>query len=97
VLTTNLPTPLPKLSAHASESQALPGTVGCSHDWPVALRQAGKCVVQDTVKHPGMVAQRLATEAINAGSGDNITVAVLFLQPSSGTLERIYCESRATL
>ena len=51
--------------------------------------------MQDTVKHPGMVAQRLATEAINAGSGDNITVAVLFLQPSSGTLERIYCEAPA--
>ena len=42
-----------------------------------------------------MVAQRLATEAINAGSRDNITVAVLFLQPSSGTLERIYCEAPA--
>ena len=47
------------------------------------------------MKHPGMVAQRLATEAINAGSGDNTTVAVLFLQPSSGTLERIYCEAPA--
>ena len=45
--------------------------------------------MKDTVKHPGMVAQRLATEAINAGSGDNITVAVAFLRPDWTDCEKV--------
>ena len=36
-------------------------------------------IIKDTVKHPEMVAQRLATEAMNAGSGDNITVVVIIV------------------
>jgi hypothetical protein len=41
------------------------------------------------VKEPSMCAKRLATEALTRGSGDNITVAVAFLQPVT-TLEKIY-------
>ena len=51
-------------------------------------------IVKDTVKHPGMVAQRLATEAINAGSGDNITVAVAFLRPDWTDCEMVASKER---
>mmetsp|Transcript_1029 Transcript_1029/g.2575 ORF Transcript_1029/g.2575 Transcript_1029/m.2575 type:complete len:622 (-) Transcript_1029:92-1957(-) len=50
-------------------------------------------LVHDTVKEPSMCGQRLATEALTRGSGDNITVAVAFLQPVS-TLESIYSNGR---
>ncbi|THF94781.1 hypothetical protein TEA_007169 [Camellia sinensis var. sinensis] len=43
----------------------------------------------DTVKEPGMCSKRLATEAAERGSKDNITVIVIFLHPVS-TAERIY-------
>lgn len=41
-------------------------------------------LVQDTVKHPAMCAQRLAVEALARGGGDNVAVAVVFL-PGHGT------------
>ncbi|XP_051138640.1 protein kinase and PP2C-like domain-containing protein [Andrographis paniculata] len=46
-------------------------------------------IIKDTVKEPGMCAKRLATEAIQRGSKDNITVIVVFLRPVM-TAERIY-------
>ena len=46
-------------------------------------------IIRDTVKEPGMCAKRLATEAAERGSKDNITVIVVFLRPVS-TAERIY-------
>lgn len=33
----------------------------------------------DTVKHPAMCAQRLVTEALARGSGDNVACLVAFL------------------
>ncbi|KAL5123924.1 Protein kinase and PP2C-like domain-containing protein [Glycine soja] len=46
-------------------------------------------IIKDTVKEPGMCSKRLATEAVERGSKDNITVIVVFLRPVS-TAERIY-------
>lgn len=47
------------------------------------------CIIKDTVKEPRMCSKRLATEAAERGSKDNITVIVVFLHPVS-TAERIY-------
>lgn len=57
----------------------------CSNEDAVAL-------VRDTVKHPGMCAQRLAVEALARGGGDNVAVAVIFL-PGHGTTGA--CRGRA--
>ncbi|KAH8972536.1 hypothetical protein BDL97_02G202900 [Sphagnum fallax] len=46
-------------------------------------------LVKDTVKEPSMVSKRLATESVERGSRDNITVIVVFLTPVS-TVERVY-------
>ncbi|XP_061341987.1 protein kinase and PP2C-like domain-containing protein isoform X2 [Gastrolobium bilobum] len=46
-------------------------------------------IIKNTVKEPGMCSKRLATEAVERGSKDNITVIVVFLRPVS-TAERIY-------
>ena len=46
-------------------------------------------IIKDTVKEPGMCSKRLATEAAERGSKDNITVIVVFLRAVS-TAERIY-------
>lgn len=46
-------------------------------------------IIKDTVKEAGMCSKRLATEAVERGSKDNITVVVVFLRPVS-TAERIY-------
>ena len=64
--------------------------VACDGLWDTLSNDKVVTIIQDTVKHPAMVAQRLATEAINAGSGDNISVIVVFLQPSQQTVERVY-------
>merc|ERR1712094_146120 len=36
-------------------------------------------LIRDTVKHPGMAAQRLVTEALTRGSADNVSAAVVFV------------------
>ncbi|KAI3760701.1 hypothetical protein L1987_51099 [Smallanthus sonchifolius] len=46
-------------------------------------------IIKNTVKEPGMCSKRLATEAAQRGSNDNITVIIVFLRPVS-TAERIY-------
>ncbi|XP_073223827.1 protein kinase and PP2C-like domain-containing protein isoform X2 [Cicer arietinum] len=46
-------------------------------------------IIKDTVKEPNMCSKRLATEAVERGSKDNVTVIVVFLRPVS-TAERIY-------
>lgn len=46
-------------------------------------------LITDTVKEPSMVSRRLATEAVERGSRDNITIIVAFLKPVS-TVERVY-------
>lgn len=46
-------------------------------------------IIRDTVKEPAMCSKRLATEAAERGSKDNITVIVVFLCPVS-TAERVY-------
>ena len=45
--------------------------------------------VEATVKHPAMAAKRLATEAVDRGSGDNVAVVVAYLEPVA-TLERVH-------
>ncbi|KAJ4836443.1 hypothetical protein Tsubulata_023078 [Turnera subulata] len=57
--------------------------------WDVMSNEEVVSIIQDTVKEPGMCSKRLATEAAERGSNDNITVIVIFLQPVS-TAERIY-------
>ncbi|CAL5321309.1 unnamed protein product [Camellia sinensis] len=47
------------------------------------------CIIKDIVKEPGMCSKRLATEAAERGSKDNIIVIVVFLHPVS-IAERIY-------
>ncbi|CAN1243566.1 Protein kinase and PP2C-like domain-containing protein [Linum perenne] len=46
-------------------------------------------IIRDTVQEPTMCSKRLATEAAERGSNDNITVIIVFQQPVS-TAERVY-------
>ncbi|KAL0359658.1 UNVERIFIED_CONTAM: protein kinase and PP2C-like domain-containing protein [Sesamum angustifolium] len=57
--------------------------------WDVVSNADVVSIIKDTVKEPGMCSKRLATEAAERGSKDNITVIVVFLRPVS-TAERIY-------
>ncbi|XAR48317.1 Phosphoprotein phosphatase [Bertholletia excelsa] len=57
--------------------------------WDVMSSEEIVNIIKDTVKEPGMCSKRLATEAGERGSKDNITVVVVFLRPVS-TAERIY-------
>ncbi|KAI3444283.1 hypothetical protein Pfo_000948 [Paulownia fortunei] len=57
--------------------------------WDVVTNADVVSIIKDTVKDPGMCSKRLATEAAERGSKDNITVIVVFLRPVS-TAERIY-------
>ncbi|KAL6272562.1 hypothetical protein ACE6H2_023254 [Prunus campanulata] len=57
--------------------------------WDVVSNAEVVSIIKDTVKEPGMCSKRLATEAAERGSKDNITVIVVFLRPIS-TAERIY-------
>ncbi|KAK9156587.1 hypothetical protein Scep_003161 [Stephania cephalantha] len=57
--------------------------------WDVMSNEEVVGIIKDTVKEPGMCSKRLATEAAERGSKDNITVIVVFLRPVS-TAERIY-------
>ncbi|XP_025887455.1 protein kinase and PP2C-like domain-containing protein isoform X4 [Solanum lycopersicum] len=57
--------------------------------WDVVSEKDVVNIIRDTVKEAGMCSKRLATEAAERGSKDNITVIVIFLRPVS-TAERIY-------
>ncbi|XP_074581611.1 protein kinase and PP2C-like domain-containing protein [Curcuma longa] len=57
--------------------------------WDVMSNEEVVSLIKDTVKEPWMCSKRLATEAAERGSKDNITVIVVFLRPVS-TAERIY-------
>uniref|UniRef100_A0A7N0V256 Protein-serine/threonine phosphatase n=1 Tax=Kalanchoe fedtschenkoi TaxID=63787 RepID=A0A7N0V256_KALFE len=57
--------------------------------WDVISNDEVVRIIKDTVKEPGMCSKRLATEAAERGSMDNITVIVVFLRAVS-TAERIY-------
>lgn len=57
--------------------------------WDVISNLEVVSMIKNTVKEPGMCSKRLATEAAERGSNDNITVTVVFLRPVS-TAERIY-------
>ncbi|KAL6884578.1 hypothetical protein ACP4OV_010514 [Aristida adscensionis] len=57
--------------------------------WDVVSNEDVLSIIKDTVKEPGMCSKRLATEAAERGSKDNITVIVVFLRPVS-TAERIF-------
>lgn len=57
--------------------------------WDVISNQEVVSIIRDTVKEPSMCSKRLATEASQRGSKDNITVIVVFLRPVT-TAERIY-------
>ncbi|GAB2267098.1 hypothetical protein Dimus_002082 [Dionaea muscipula] len=57
--------------------------------WDVMANEEVVGIIRDTVKEPGMCSKRLATEAAERGSKDNITVMVIFLHPVT-TAERVY-------
>ncbi|KAL1548777.1 protein-serine/threonine phosphatase [Salvia divinorum] len=57
--------------------------------WDVVSNTDVVSIIKDTVKEGGMCAKRLASEAVERGSKDNITVIVVFLRPVS-TAERIF-------
>ncbi|KAL9240036.1 hypothetical protein vseg_014299 [Gypsophila vaccaria] len=57
--------------------------------WDVMSNEEVVSIVRDTVKEPNMCSKRLATEAVQRGSKDNITVILVFLRPVT-TAERIY-------
>ncbi|CAN6451708.1 unnamed protein product [Victoria cruziana] len=57
--------------------------------WDVLGNDEVVPIIRDTVKEPSMCAKRLATEAVERGSKDNVTVIVIFLRPVS-TAERIF-------
>jgi len=46
--------------------------------WDVLEPADVSALIRDTVKHPGMAAQRLVTEALTRGSADNVSAAVVF-------------------
>ncbi|PRW58969.1 kinase and PP2C-like domain-containing [Chlorella sorokiniana] len=58
--------------------------------WDRVSNEEAVALVQDTVKHPGMCAQRLAVEALARGGGDNVAVVVMFLPGHGTTAERVY-------
>ncbi|KAK6942122.1 PPM-type phosphatase-like domain [Dillenia turbinata] len=55
--------------------------------WDVVSNEEVVSIISDTVKEPAMCSKRLATEAVERGSMDNVTVIVVFLRPVS-TAER---------
>ncbi|KAL4341357.1 hypothetical protein GQ457_08G012920 [Hibiscus cannabinus] len=57
--------------------------------WDVVSETEVMTIIRDTVKEPAMCSKRLATEAVERGSKDNVTVIVVFLRPVS-TAERVY-------
>ncbi|PKA61467.1 Protein kinase and PP2C-like domain-containing protein [Apostasia shenzhenica] len=57
--------------------------------WDVVSNEDAISIIKNTVKEPAMCSRRLATEAAERGSTDNITVIVVFLRPVS-TAERVY-------
>ncbi|CAM8981929.1 unnamed protein product [Rhodiola kirilowii] len=57
--------------------------------WDVISNDEVVRIIKETVKEAGMCSKRLATEAAERGSKDNITVIVVFLRAVS-TAERIY-------
>lgn len=57
--------------------------------WDMISNEEVVSIIRDTVKEPSMCSKRLATEAAQRGSKDNITVIVVFLRPVT-TAERIY-------
>lgn len=57
--------------------------------WDVLSNEDVISIIRDTVKDPGMCSKRLASEAAERGSKDNISVIIVFLRPVS-TAERIY-------
>ena len=63
--------------------------MACDGVWDVMTEEEVVEMIYTTVKEPSMCAKRLGVEAMNRGSGDNITVIVCFLRPVS-TVERIY-------
>lgn len=63
--------------------------------WDTVSNDEAVAIVQDTVKHPEMSAQRLATEAVARGSHDNVSVIIVYLQ-SVSTVEQIYKYGEST-
>lgn len=57
--------------------------------WDKVSNEEAVSFVKNTVKEPSLSSKRLATEAVERGSSDNITVIIIFLNPVS-TLERVY-------
>ncbi|KAI5064100.1 hypothetical protein GOP47_0020770 [Adiantum capillus-veneris] len=57
--------------------------------WDKISNEEAVSFVKDTVKEPTMSSKRLATEAVERGSTDNITVIIVFLKHVS-TLERVF-------
>ncbi|CAN0907425.1 Protein kinase and PP2C-like domain-containing protein [Linum grandiflorum] len=57
--------------------------------WDCVKNDEVVSIIRDTVKEPTMCSKRLATEAAERGSNDNITVIVVFLRTVS-TAERVY-------
>ncbi|KAK8541982.1 hypothetical protein V6N13_137447 [Hibiscus sabdariffa] len=57
--------------------------------WDVVSDEEVITIIRDTVKEPAMCSKRLATEAVERWSKDNVTVIVVFLRPVS-TAERVY-------
>ncbi|KAG0461289.1 hypothetical protein HPP92_021586 [Vanilla planifolia] len=57
--------------------------------WDVVSNKEVISIINNTVKEPAMCSKRLASEAIERGSKDNITVIVVFLRPVS-TAERVF-------
>jgi serine/threonine protein phosphatase PrpC len=57
--------------------------------WDVVSDQEAVGLVMDTVKDPSLCAKRLVLEAMSRSSQDNVSIAIIFLQPVS-TLEKVW-------
>jgi serine/threonine protein phosphatase PrpC len=62
--------------------------------WDVLPDESVARMVADTVKHPAMCARRLTSEALDAGSKDNVSALVSYLRPVS-TLEKVFAAAAA--
>jgi serine/threonine protein phosphatase PrpC len=63
--------------------------------WDVLSAAAVARLVADTVKHPAMCARRLVAEALDAGSKDNTSAVVAYLQPVT-SLEKVFAAGGGT-
>ena len=81
-----------RLAGGASRDAAL--VLASDGLWDVCSDSEAARAVRDTVKEPSLAAKRLVTDALGAGSGDNVSAVVAFLRAET-TCEAVFMGGRA--